>query len=137
MQSLALVSATEDWGRLGSALKTRREQLRLTQQDVAKRAQISVQTVKTLESGRTHGRYPGALTLVAMALGWRADSPRAILAGGEPELVEEAARDGRTTEQWLRDASDLSPNEVEAMLSVLRVLRERHEEGNGNTRRRA
>jgi transcriptional regulator with XRE-family HTH domain len=126
VQSLHLVGADEDWRGLASALRLRREQLRLTQQALADRAQVGVAGIKTFESGKVHSRYPATLTSVAIALGWTPDSPRRVLAGEDPELVETAARDGRTTEQWLRDAPDLDDDQADALLVVLRALRARH-----------
>lgn len=68
---------------MGDVIRRRREELGLTQQQAAARADIALSTWGQYEGGRTEGR---GLTraAIARALGWRADAMELILAGGDP-----------------------------------------------------
>lgn len=141
MQPLPLVWGDEEWQRLGAALRLRREVLHLTQQQVADRARVALATVKTFEGGKTHRRYPGNLTSVALALGWTPESPRQILDGAATGAINEAATaPGQRTPEELIEAMD--PSEVpradkDALLQMLTALRAARSEDPSAVRRRA
>lgn len=77
------------WARLGHALRTTREQLRLSQDQLAERAGVSTASVQSLEGGNVpKSRMPLTLAPVAQALGWASGDAAAVLEGGEPPRSE-------------------------------------------------
>ncbi|MFF5778104.1 helix-turn-helix domain-containing protein [Streptomyces virginiae] len=76
----------QDWVRLGEALKAARVATRpkLTQTDVAERLGVSRATVQNIEQGKGFKRVSGAIRAYGTLVGWTAESPEQILAGGEP-----------------------------------------------------
>lgn len=84
----------QDWVRLGEALKAARVATRpkLTQTDVAEQLGISRATVQNIEQGKGFKRVSGTIRAYAALLGWTAESPEQILAGGEPTLDDPGLR---------------------------------------------
>jgi len=78
-----------DWTHLASAIRQRRDQIGMTQQQVAENAAVSTMTVRNLEAARAYTRLPPSLGAVERALGWEHGSAQAVLAGGEPTLVRQ------------------------------------------------
>lgn len=73
------------WARLGRALRTAREQRRLSQDELADLADVSTASVQSLEAGTVpKSRMPITLAPVAQTLGWPAGATDAVLAGAEP-----------------------------------------------------
>lgn len=70
-----------NWQSLGEAIRDARIARGLTQDDLAKLAQVARATVQNLEQGRTFHRVPPSLARVAAGLGWSPDRPAAILEG--------------------------------------------------------
>lgn len=58
---------------LGAAFRQRRKDLRLTQQDLADLASVSVRFLSDLENGKETARL-GLVIAVASALGWRIEA---------------------------------------------------------------
>lgn len=74
----------QDWRRLGMYVSSRRNELGLTQAAVQANGGPSVATQRQIESGANDGYRGGILSRLEQALGWRAGSASAVLAGGEP-----------------------------------------------------
>ncbi|MGW9249706.1 helix-turn-helix transcriptional regulator [Streptomyces badius] len=73
------------WARLGHKLKQTRLARGLKQSDVADEASVSLASVQSAEAGAVpKSRMPITLGPIATALGWRAGSIEAVLAGEEP-----------------------------------------------------
>lgn len=98
-----------DWPHLAAAIRQRRDELGMTQQQVAEDAEVSTMTVRNLEAGRAYTRLPPSLSSVERALGWQHGSARAILAGGEPTLIQEAAEPTATDEPATPGAGAAAP----------------------------
>lgn len=72
------------WERLGGFVAVAREQLGLTQKELACEAGVSLRTIQTFETGRYRTRLPVCARYVEDALGWETGSIARILEGGEP-----------------------------------------------------
>lgn len=74
------------WNRLGEQIRRARRRGRLSQEDLASRAQVSKRTIGHYENGRVPegAAIPDGYYKVADALGWTADSIDRVLQGGEP-----------------------------------------------------
>jgi transcriptional regulator with XRE-family HTH domain len=72
------------WEQLGKIARRRREELGLTQAEVAGLAGIATQTVHRLEKGVRPSRYTSSWSKLERALGWLPGSIDAILEGGMP-----------------------------------------------------
>lgn len=73
------------WQRLAEAVKSRRDELRLTQTDVAVAGEISVDRVRAVETLRGHEQLRRkTMRGLAIGLGWTPESVEVILAGGDP-----------------------------------------------------
>lgn len=75
------------WRALGRAVKARRVALRMSQDDLAEKAGVGVNTVSNIEKGSGPRRD---LTLAAIedALGWQPGSYLLVLDGGVPLILE-------------------------------------------------
>jgi transcriptional regulator with XRE-family HTH domain len=73
----------QDWRRLGEAIKRDRMRLGMTQDDLARAAEISRRSIASLENGREASRTPPSLAKVAHVLGWPPERAAAILQGQE------------------------------------------------------
>jgi transcriptional regulator with XRE-family HTH domain len=91
---------TTNWQRLAIAIKRRRNELGLTQVDLAAAAKVSHGSIKNLESGEGFNRHPPSLAPVEEALGWAAGSAYAIMRGEEPRPLrrQPATADGPPTD---------------------------------------
>ena len=79
----------DDWSRLGDFVRRRRTALGLTQQDLADKAGVSINTVGNVESGQRIRELN--LSKICKALDWVPDSFWLILDGGNPVIEEVAA----------------------------------------------
>lgn len=75
-----------DWTRLGDAIRRRRVSLRMTQEQLAEAANVSVNTIRNLEQGKRARQL--TLPPINAALGWVEDSYILVLDGGVP-VVED------------------------------------------------
>lgn len=87
------------WKRLGDKVSEARQAAGLSQAGLAKAAQVAPRSVYTAESGYVPSKQmPPSLVKIAIALGWKPESIRLILEGGDPvpadaaEQPEPAAR---------------------------------------------
>jgi transcriptional regulator with XRE-family HTH domain len=74
---------SEDWVRLGAAVREAREAKRLTQAGLGAEVGVGETTVANVERARTRKVTP-TLRSMARVLGWTPDSIEAVLAGGSP-----------------------------------------------------
>ncbi|MFC7929129.1 helix-turn-helix domain-containing protein [Streptomyces cinereoruber] len=75
----------EAWARLGQALTTSRQAQRLTQDELAERAGVSLGSVKNAEAGVVpKARMPYTVPAIARALGWPDGAVDAVLEGDGP-----------------------------------------------------
>lgn len=85
-----MTSVSADWMRLSRAVRDRREELGLTQNEAANRSEggVSLATWRNIETGfRPPWRRAGLLA-VCRVLGWTPESIERILAGEGPEAVK-------------------------------------------------
>lgn len=75
-----------DWTALATALKDRRSDLRLTQEELAERAGVHTGTIKDYEAGKAYTRMPKSWSALERALGWAPGSARDVLQGGAPTI---------------------------------------------------
>jgi len=78
-----------DWSRLGPRVTARRGSLGLSREQLAERAGVDASTIAAIE---TEARPRRAQTIgrLERALGWAEGSGLRIVAGGEPEVVNDA-----------------------------------------------
>ncbi|WP_329564692.1 helix-turn-helix domain-containing protein [Kitasatospora sp. NBC_01266] len=74
---------TQDWARLGSALRADRQAAGDTQDSVAEALGVHRNTVTAIEAGSSR-RITSTIRAYARELGWDDGSVEAVLAGGEP-----------------------------------------------------
>jgi len=80
-----------DWDRLTDAIQRRRNELGLTQVQLAEAAGVTDTTIRNLEGGRKFRRLPASVPAVEQALGWAPGSARIVLDGGEPIAATQPA----------------------------------------------
>lgn len=78
--------ADRDWERLARHVRERREELGLTQEEVASRGGPSTATLRLIENNAGDSYRQKSLRQLEDALGWARGSVLAILAGEEPAL---------------------------------------------------
>src|SRR5687767_11638541 len=76
---------------LGRAVRQRRADLKLTQEDAAREAGVSLSIWRSVETGARRNHRWSTMRSVASALGWDPDSLTTIAVGGDPELAPERA----------------------------------------------
>lgn len=72
---------TDEWARVGAAVRERREELGLTQLEVATQAGVSESMVRVLETARRTSYRAGNLRSIARALSWPDDAIDRLRAG--------------------------------------------------------
>lgn len=93
-----------DIERLGTYVKARREELGLTQKDLARHGGPSDTTVSKIEMGKTDRIQPKTARELDEALRWRSGSSESIMAGGKPvelefaDAIDEMARSAQEIE---------------------------------------
>ena len=78
-----------DWARLGRCVRSRREELGLTQAEVHAAGGPSPATLYLLETGQRDSYRPRLLRGLERALGWAPESIARVLAGGDALLEHE------------------------------------------------
>lgn len=77
----------EDWDAVAAAITARLTDTRMTQMEVASRAQVSLTTLRELQHNlNPRRRRPQTLAAVSEALGWPSDYLVQVLRGGHPKL---------------------------------------------------
>jgi len=117
-----VLGGREDWKRLASYVVSAR--LAAGYKDrraLAAATDITDRTLGTLENGRRVS--PETLAAVERAVGWRPDSARRVLDGGEPVLAEDAAQatsEPRFADPRLQNIMD-GPGDLELRLLLVRI----------------
>ncbi|MFG2913293.1 helix-turn-helix transcriptional regulator [Kitasatospora sp. NPDC048298] len=75
-----------DWARLSSAIAAARDDLELTQPQLAKELGVGRSAVQKLESGHQYSKVTPLHRAAARRFGWTEDSVEAVLAGGAPTV---------------------------------------------------
>jgi hypothetical protein len=79
-----VATSSKDWLRLADAVRTRRIELELTQEDVRAVGGPSTSSMRMIEGALQSGYRMDILRRLEVALQWKAGSVRALLAGGDP-----------------------------------------------------
>jgi transcriptional regulator with XRE-family HTH domain len=83
-----------DWNAVAKTIQDRLAETRMTQLDVASRAQLSLTTVRELQHNlNPRRRRPQTLAAVSEALGWPSDYLDRVLRGERAEPHEDEVRD--------------------------------------------
>lgn len=84
----------DDWDAVARAIQARLTETRMTQMEVASRAEVSLTTLRELQHNlNPRRRRPQTLSAVSEALGWPSGYLAGVLAGGQPEPHTDEARD--------------------------------------------
>jgi transcriptional regulator with XRE-family HTH domain len=136
-----------DWQNLARLTRERREELGLTQEDVAKSGGPSTATIRLIESKGAQSYRPKTYHQLEAALQLRPGSVRSALNGGpfwpreappEPkdEIDDSLASSWDSIREWIEMMNELSPEEQEAerdrIQARLRQIRGEGEPGNGH-----
>lgn len=85
---------TGDWDAVAKAVGDRLAETRMTQMDVASRAQVSLTTLRELQHNlNPRRRRPQTLAAVSEALGWPSDYLDRVLRGDRPQPHPDEATD--------------------------------------------
>lgn len=115
---------------VSSAITSRLSELGWTQQELARRSQVSVATIRQLQNdpvGRR--RNPRTLMAVSEALGWTAGHLAALAEGRDPET-------GSATKDSLDAQLSTIRESMAAMNSRIEAIERRLDEGQGSERAR-
>jgi transcriptional regulator with XRE-family HTH domain len=118
--------ASLDQERVAEFLRDRRGELELTQQQLAERAGVDTGTVSNLERAERWPQ-PRSRANIERALGWQSGPLQAIAKGRTPVLIDQPPG-GRpryldAAEQHIADTPGLTPDEAEALVAVMRIMR--------------
>lgn len=95
-----------DWSRLGAKLAQARRNLGLKQPELAQRISVGRATIQNVEAGKPFKNITPAIRAYAEAVGWTHDSVTRVLDGGNPEMAQPRADDGRPQD----GTADLPPD---------------------------
>jgi hypothetical protein len=88
------VAVEEDWAAVAQAISERLVETRMTQMEVASRAQVSLTTFRELQNNlNPRKRRPQTLAAISEALGWPPHYLQTLLQGGRPEPHVDEATD--------------------------------------------
>jgi transcriptional regulator with XRE-family HTH domain len=138
------VAEAQDWAHLASAVRARRDELGLTQEQVAAAGGPSTATMRLIESALAQSYRQRTFRQLEEALGWERGTCRRVLAGGEPtpasatgtsfaipetvRVASEMAADigalvsGRFADELPEDADRLTRRQRDAVLSVVTAM---------------
>ncbi len=114
----------EDLRRLGRIIEDRLEELLITHKEAMQRADLSPATWNKIVKGTGGPRRNNTYARVDRALGWTRGSCKAVLAGGKPTTIQDAAGDERES---VADGADQRAREAafrSIMEEALRKLRD-------------
>jgi hypothetical protein len=122
------VATSKDWPRLANAVRTRRTELGLTQEDVRAAGGPSTSIMRMIEGSLQSSYRPNILHRLEVVMQWRPGSVRVVLAGGHPVPLEDqppapapaAAPAARVPEQL--SLSPLSPPPDPVLSHLLAAL---------------
>lgn len=89
--TMATGGSRRNWRRLAEFVRSRRDELDISQREAAYSAGVSDTTWSHIEGGTRTGYSSRTLRGVCRALGWTPTSTARVLAGGEPELLSEVS----------------------------------------------
>ncbi len=75
---------SDNWQAVGDAITARLDELGMQQQQLAASSQVSVSTIREIQSGRKRRRNPRILQEISKALTWPANYLAGILQDGQP-----------------------------------------------------
>jgi hypothetical protein len=81
---------SDNWQAVGEAITTQLDEIGMQQQQLSALSQVSVATIREIQTGRRRHRNPRILQELSRALGWPADHLAGILRDGRPGQVPEA-----------------------------------------------
>ena len=113
-----------DWHHLAQQVRDRREELGLTQENLAALGGPSTATLRLIENAAARSYRAKTLRQLEAALGWQEQSARRILAGLKPVLLDDIdSQDGHDPvtgiEAWVMEVADLPEDEHNAELGAL------------------
>jgi transcriptional regulator with XRE-family HTH domain len=107
----------DDWTRLGTHIRTRREQLGLSRRDLAGTTGISMKKIQLAEEGWVPVRWPKHLEAIGTGLGWAPGAAIAILNGGlppsAPPPMDTARAELTAALQQVRETTDYLASRVD------------------------
>lgn len=89
--------------RLADYVVTRRTELDWSQETLAAKSGLRTVTLSDIETAKDRDRRPTTLAKLERALGWRPGSARAVLAGGEPELIDQPTSGTPVSDERFRE----------------------------------
>lgn len=93
-----------DWNAVASTISTRMVELEVTQQELASRAGVALQTVRELQHNLVpRKRTPRTLQAMSTALDLHPDFLAAVLEGRDPDEVPEGGADVDQLQRQVRD----------------------------------
>lgn len=122
LQETLVDRCMEDWQRVASAVRRRRGEIGLTQDEAAELAGIGLSTWTNVESARGESYRPKTLVAICRALGWKSDSIERLLIG-EPAEVADGQTDGSpAVNELVRSALDRAESQSDPYARLIRGL---------------
>ena len=118
-----------DWERVARFVTARRGAMGLSQTALAREAGMDIKTLNAIER-RPGPRRAATLGGLERALGWREGSIMDIADGGDPTPVEQLVAQPPREDPgiaMIRYSPDFSQTEKEALIAILRAIRERRD----------
>lgn len=110
--------------RLAQAVKERREELGMTQQDLSNRSGVSVPTIRAVERERSGELSTRVIRALETALGWQHGSIAAIAIGEDPTLADDNVSVLRRGPVTITELTDIH----ETVATLEKLLEQRMEE---------
>lgn len=114
-----VISDAEDWATVGQTVRARRMKLEWSQEELARRADLGIQTIRNIEGGRQQDRKPETLTRIEQTLQLTPGVLRAIATGKPIEAVVPAEWEARL--RMVEDRLDQVQNRIERVTEALRL----------------
>lgn len=108
---------------LGTVIRNRREQLKITQSDAARRAKLGRTTWIEIEQGKRPQALPGTLDSIDEALEWEPGTLRSLIGRTSPGAANYAyASTNALRQEMVAYSSTLSGTEVEQVVRFIHTL---------------